>query len=145
MKQLSLFPEENTDPRPPESINWNLWHGCTKASTGCPHCYMYRRDESIGKDPSIVQKTENFDLLVKILRSDKYKGRYKIPFGSHIWTCRARDALEKAVAWCAEQELSFDAINNNLPEIVEKYGNNSRKITCDYYIDDKALQPEQAV
>ncbi len=26
MKQLSLFPEENTDPRPPESIGWNLWH-----------------------------------------------------------------------------------------------------------------------
>lgn len=91
MKQLSLFPEENTDPRPPESIGWNLWHGCTKASTGCLHCYMYRRDESIGKDPSIVQKTENFDLPVKILQSGKYKGRYKIPFGSHIWTCFSSD------------------------------------------------------
>ena len=91
MKQLSLFPEENTDPRPPESIGWNPWHGCTKASTGCLHCYMYRRDESIGKDPSIVQKTENFDLPVKILRSGKYKGRYKIPFGSHIWTCFSSD------------------------------------------------------
>lgn len=91
MKQLSLFPEENTDPRPPESIGWNLWHGCTKASTGCLHCYMYRRDESIGKDPSIVQKTENFDLPVKILRSGKYKGRYKVPFGSHIWTCFSSD------------------------------------------------------
>ena len=52
---------------------------------------MYRRDESIGKDPSIVQKTENFDLPVKILRSGKYKGRYKIPFGSHIWTCFSSD------------------------------------------------------
>ena len=28
------------------------------------------------------------------------------------------------------------------PEIVEKYGNNSRKITCDYYIDDKAVLPD---
>jgi ATP-binding cassette subfamily B protein len=27
-------------------------------------------------------------------------------------------------------------------EIIEKYGNNSRKITCDYYIDDKAVLPE---
>lgn len=52
---------------------------------------MYRRDESIGKDPSIVQKTENFDLPVKILRSGKYKGRYKVPFGSHIWTCFSSD------------------------------------------------------
>ena len=79
MKQLSLFPNENTDPRAPISTNWNLWHGCTKASTGCLHCYMYRRDESIGKDPSIVQKTENYDLPVRVLRSGKNKGRYRIP------------------------------------------------------------------
>ena len=30
---------------------------------------------------------------------------------------------------------------SNWPEIVEMYGNNSRKITCDYYIDDKAVLP----
>ena len=38
--------------------------------------------------------------------------------------------------------LTFDAVNDNLPEIIEMYGNNSRKITCDYYIDDKAILPE---
>jgi hypothetical protein len=59
-----------------------------------------------------------------------------------LWTCRAGDALDMAVSWCYEQELVFDAINDNLPEIVEKYGNNSRKITCDYYIDDRARLPE---
>ena len=58
-----------------------------------------------------------------------------------LWTCRAGDALEKAVSWCRDQQLEFDAINDNLPEIVEMYGNNSRKITCDYYIDDKAVLP----
>ncbi len=52
---------------------------------------MYRRDEAIGKDPSIVQKTEKFDLPVKTLRSGKYKGLYKIPAGSHIWTCFSSD------------------------------------------------------
>ena len=46
MQQLSLFPEENNDPRAPISTNWNLWHGCTKVSAGCLHCYMYRRDEA---------------------------------------------------------------------------------------------------
>ena len=25
----------------------------------------------------------------------------------------------------------FDAVNDNLPEIIEMYGTNSRKITCD--------------
>ncbi len=59
-----------------------------------------------------------------------------------LWTCRAGDALDNAVLWCREQELEFDAINDNLPEIVELYGNNSRKITCDYYIDDRAILPE---
>lgn len=91
MKQLSLFPEENNDPRPTQSINWNLWHGCTKASEGCLNCYMYRRDLSIGKDPSIVQKTDSFDMPVRILRSGKYKGLYKIPEASHIWTCFSSD------------------------------------------------------
>ncbi len=38
--------------------------------------------------------------------------------------------------------LEFDAVNDDLSEIIEQYGNNSRKITCDYYIDDKAVLPE---
>ena len=91
MNQLSLFPEQNIDPRTPMTINWNLWHGCTKASAGCMHCYMYRRDEAVGRDPSIVQKTDSFDLPVRTLRSGKYKGLYKIPCGSHISTCFSSD------------------------------------------------------
>ena len=59
-----------------------------------------------------------------------------------LWTCRAGEALEKAVSWCREHQLEFDAVNDNLPEIIEKYGTNSRKITCDYYIDDKAILPD---
>ena len=26
--QLSMFPKP-PDPRPPETVTWNLWHGCT--------------------------------------------------------------------------------------------------------------------
>ena len=100
MQQLSLFPEQNIDPRSPMTLNWNLWHGCTKASLGCLHCYMYRRDESIGKDPSVVQKTDSFDLPVRILRSGENKGRYKIPAGSHIYTCFSSDFFHPdADAW----------------------------------------------
>lgn len=29
---------------------WNTWHGCHKISPGCANCYVYRRDETIGKD-----------------------------------------------------------------------------------------------
>ncbi len=35
---------------------WNPWHGCHKISPGCANCYVYRLDESIGKDASIVSK-----------------------------------------------------------------------------------------
>ena len=40
--------------------------------------------------------------------------------------------------------VEFDAVNDNLPEIIEFYGHNSRKISCDYYIDDRMLLPENA-
>ena len=56
-----------------------------------------------------------------------------------LWTCREGDALEKAVSWSRENGLIFDAINDNLPEVIERYGGNSRKISCDFYIDDKAI------
>ena len=75
--------------------------------------------------------------LIDYLRSQRASGNKLI-----LWTCRAGEALERAISWCRDQQLEFDAINDNLPEIVEKYGNNSRKITCDYYIDDRAMLPE---
>ena len=57
-----------------------------------------------------------------------------------LWTCRIGEDLSNAVAWCQEHGLEFDAINDNLPEIVDYYGSNSRKITCDWYIDDRNMQ-----
>lgn len=38
------------------------------------------------------------------------------------------DALHKAIEWCKEFNLVFDAVNDNLPEIKELYGSNSRII-----------------
>ena len=47
-----------------------------------------------------------------------------------------------SVECCREQNREFDAVNDNLPEIIELYDNNSRKVTCDYYIDDRMLLPD---
>lgn len=58
-----------------------------------------------------------------------------------LWTCRSGVQLLNAVKWCKSYGLTFDAINDNLPEMIEKYGSNSRKITADVYIDDKAEKP----
>lgn len=55
-----------------------------------------------------------------------------------LWTCREETLLENAVVWCKQQGLEFDAINDNLEEIKLQYQHNSRKITADIYIDDKA-------
>ena len=43
--------------------------------------------------------------------------------------------------WCKEHGLEFDYINENVPENVEKWGNDSRKIFAHEYIDDKATNP----
>ena len=80
-------------------------------------------------DPNVV--------LIEYLKKCRTLGHKLI-----LWTCRAGEPLDAAVSWCMEQGLEFDAINDNLPEIVSLYGNNSRKITCDYYIDDRACLPE---
>lgn len=61
-----------------------------------------------------------------------------------LWTNRMEPYLENAVAWCAEKGLFFDAVNDNIPEIMEKYKDilngkpASRKITADVFIDDAA-------
>lgn len=54
-----------------------------------------------------------------------------------LWTCRSGDDLDAAVAWCEAVGITFDAVNDNLPENVERYKNNCRKVNADYYIDDR--------
>ena len=51
-------------------------------------------------------------------------------------TMREGELLDQAVKWCEGFGLTFDAVNDNLPEMIELYGNNPRKIAATYYIDD---------
>ena len=55
-----------------------------------------------------------------------------------LWSCRTGERLEEAVQWCAKHGLKFDAVNANLPEIIEQFGGDTRKIVADVYIDDRA-------
>ena len=112
--QLNLFPPDPAppDPRMPATVTWNCWHGCSKVSPGCLHCYMYRRDEAIGKNPSVVEKTGSFNLPVRRLRSGQYKGRYKVPHASLIYTCFSSDFFHRDAdqwrpsAWAMIRERS---------------------------------------
>jgi len=56
-----------------------------------------------------------------------------------LWTCREGDRLQTAIDWCSDFGLGFDAINENLPEMIAFYGNDCRKIGADVFIDDKAV------
>ena len=58
-----------------------------------------------------------------------------------LWTCRHDKLLDDAVAFCRNMGLEFDAVNENLDFMIEKYGE-SRKIGADYYLDDKSVTPE---
>lgn len=46
-----------------------------------------------------------------------------------------------AVEWCKARGLTFDTVNANLPELIDLYKNDCRKINADIYIDDKAVNP----
>ena len=63
--------------------------------------------------------------MINFLLQRKAKGDKLI-----LWTCRADEALDAAVSWCHEQGLDFDSINDNLPEVVEKYGEIVEKLVA---------------
>ena len=76
---------------------WNPWHGCHKISPGCANCYVYRRDESIGKDAGIISKTGDYNLP---LRKDR-QGNFKLSAkDGTVYACMTSDFfLEDADEW----------------------------------------------
>jgi len=55
-----------------------------------------------------------------------------------LWTYRAGIYLDEAVEFCKQNGIEFYAINSNYPEEIFD-GSKSRKIDCDYYIDDRNI------
>ena len=56
-----------------------------------------------------------------------------------LWTNRVTERLSEAVDWCADHGIVFDAVNENLPEILDAFGTDCRKIYADVYFDDRAV------
>lgn len=56
-----------------------------------------------------------------------------------LWTCRSGELLHRAVEKCVEYGIHFDAVNEQLPEYIQEYGNDTRKIFADEYWDDKSV------
>lgn len=53
-----------------------------------------------------------------------------------LWTMRESFLLYKAIVWCTEHGLYFDAVNDNEQSQKDKWQNNPRKVYADWYIDD---------
>lgn len=63
-----------------------------------------------------------------------------------LWTNRVGKPLDDAVNFCKEQGIHLDAVNENLPEIVEAFGGDCRKVFANEYWDDRAvLMSEQDI
>ena len=59
----------------------------------------------------------------------RYRGRQE----------RAGKELDAAIVACKEWGLNFDTVNQSLPEWIEAWGGDSRKVGADEYWDDKAV------
>lgn len=55
-----------------------------------------------------------------------------------LWTCRSGARLAEAVSFCLKNCLKFNYVNQNPPQVIKRFGYDSRKIYADLYIDDKA-------
>lgn len=73
--------------------------------------------------------------LVRVLRNHQRAGNKII-----LWTCRDGRRLEEALRYCRGLGIRFDAVNQNLPEVIKMLGHDPRKIFADIYIDDKAVK-----
>lgn len=60
--------------------------------------------------------------------------------GLILWTCREGQILQDAVAACESWGLTFDAVNESLPDWIKAFGNRPRKVGASEYWDDKAAR-----
>ncbi len=56
-----------------------------------------------------------------------------------VWTCRAGPELEACRKWLDAHGVPYDTLNENLSERIALYGSDTRKVSADLYIDDRAV------
>lgn len=56
-----------------------------------------------------------------------------------LYTCRREERLGQAVEACRARGLEFDGVNENLESRIAEFGGDTRKISADLYLDDRAL------
>ncbi len=72
--------------------------------------------------------------LIKKLKQAQHNGNIVI-----LWTCRERDRLAEAVMFLRRNGFIPNFVNQNAPEVIARWGHDSRKVFADAYIDDKCI------
>jgi hypothetical protein len=57
-----------------------------------------------------------------------------------VWTCREGLNLNSAKQFLLANGVPFHQINTHHPELVQRFGTDTRKICADIYVDDKNLE-----
>lgn len=86
---------------------------------------------AVNKWPEIGAPIES---TIQKLKSEQANGAKVI-----LWTNRVGEPLEQAVQFCKEHGIHLDEVNKNLPEIIEAFGGDCRKIFANEYWDDRAV------
>ena len=71
----------------------------------------------------------------KLVINRKFDNGHKIVIGS----CRTGVMADRAFNFLLMSGIKFHTFNENLPEVIELYGTDTRKMSGDVYIDDKNL------
>lgn len=66
------------------------------------------------------------------------KAEQRAGAGLILWTCREGQILRDAIAACEGWGLTFDSVNESLPDWIEAFGTQPRKVGASEYWDDKA-------
>lgn len=99
--------------------------------SGLPLIIAVDFDGTIVKD-EFPEIGEEIPLMVDVLKKIK-----ELNIKLILWTSRTGSYLKAAVDWCAEKDLYFDAINENIQEVKDFTGMDTRKVYADIYLDDK--------
>ena len=57
-----------------------------------------------------------------------------------LWTCRTDKMLQDAYSFFVIFGLIPDAVNENIPEVKEYFGGDTRKVFANIYLDDRNAQ-----
>lgn len=105
-----------------------------RVNNGYPHIWITDFDLTLALDGHYPDIGRSNNELIEFLINERKDGNEVI-----LNTMREGKELDEAVAWCKQQGLEFDAVNENLPRLRDLYKNNPRKLFGNSIFDDMQM------